>query len=86
MRIGKRPGSKIECGSRRIVLASEEGHTWTKTECCLLSARLKWPRLKKMVGLALWDDADLFSVATEGSYAGENGRVKVGVTTAGANT
>jgi hypothetical protein len=40
----------------------------------------KWPHLLYV------HDADLFSVATEGSYAGENGRVKVGVTTAGANT
>jgi hypothetical protein len=40
----------------------------------------KWPNLLYV------DDADLFSLATEGSYAGENGRVKVGVTTVGANT
>jgi hypothetical protein len=40
----------------------------------------KWPHLLYV------HDADLFSVASEGSYAGENGRVKVGVTTAGANT
>jgi hypothetical protein len=40
----------------------------------------KWPDLLYL------DDADLFSLATEGSYAGENGRVKVGVTTVGANT
>ena len=40
----------------------------------------KWPDLLYV------DDADLFSLATEGSYAGENGRVKVGVTTVGANT
>jgi hypothetical protein len=39
----------------------------------------KWPDLLYV------HDADLFSVATEGSYAGENGRVKVGVTIAGAN-
>ena len=40
----------------------------------------KWPDLLYV------DDADLCSLATEGSYAGENGRVKVGVTTVGANT
>lgn len=40
----------------------------------------KWPDLLYI------HDGDLFSVATEGSYAGENGRVKVGVTTAGAST
>jgi hypothetical protein len=40
----------------------------------------KWPDLLYV------DDADLFSLATEGSYAGENGRVNVGVTTVGANT
>jgi hypothetical protein len=40
----------------------------------------KWPDLLYV------DDADLFSLATEGSYAGANGRVKVGVTTVGANT
>ena len=40
----------------------------------------KWPDLLYV------DDADLFSIATEGSYAGENGRVNVGVTTMGANT
>jgi hypothetical protein len=30
-------------------------------------------------------DADLFSIATEGAYTGENGKVRVGVTAAGAN-
>ena len=40
----------------------------------------KWPDLLYV------HDADLFSLATEGSYAGENGRVRVGVTTVGANT
>ena len=39
----------------------------------------KWPKLLYV------HDADLFSIATEGAYAGENGRVKVSVTTAGAN-
>lgn len=34
----------------------------------------KWPDLLYV------HDADLFSIATEGSYAGENGRVRVGVT------
>ena len=40
---------------------------------------------KKWPGLLYVHDADLFSIATEGSYPGENARVKVGVTTAGAN-
>jgi hypothetical protein len=40
----------------------------------------KWPDLLYV------HDADLFSIATEGAYAGENGRVRVGVTSAGENT
>ena len=36
----------------------------------------RWPDLLYI------HDADLFSIATEGSYAGENGRIKVGVTAA----
>ena len=39
----------------------------------------KWPDLLYV------QDADLFSIATEGAYAGENGRVTVDVTAAGAN-
>jgi hypothetical protein len=38
----------------------------------------KWPDLLYL------HDGDLFSIATEGAYAGENGRVKVSATT-GAN-
>jgi len=48
----------------------------------LTTIEKKWPDLLYL------HDADLFSLATEGSYAGENGRVKVGVragvTSAGA--
>ncbi len=44
----------------------------------LTALERKWPDLLYV------HDADLFSVATEGAYAGENGRVTVGVTTAGA--
>ncbi len=39
----------------------------------------KWPALLYV------HDADLFSIATAGAYAGENGRVRVGVTSAGVN-
>jgi hypothetical protein len=39
----------------------------------------KWPDLLYV------HDADLFSIATEGVYAGEKGRVRVGATAAGAN-
>ena len=46
----------------------------------LTALEKKWPDLLYV------DDADLFSLATEGSYTGGNGRVKVGVTTMGANT
>jgi hypothetical protein len=46
----------------------------------LITLERKWPDLLYV------HDADLFSIATEGAYAGENGRVRVGVTTAGANT
>jgi hypothetical protein len=42
----------------------------------LTALEKKWPELLYV------HDADLFSIATEGSYAGENGRVRVGVTTA----
>lgn len=38
----------------------------------------KWPDLLYV------HDADLFSIATEGAFAGADGRVKVGVTVAGA--
>jgi hypothetical protein len=44
----------------------------------LTTIEKKWPDLLYL------HDADLFSLATEGSYAGEVGRVRVGVTTAGA--
>jgi len=43
----------------------------------LVALETKWPRLLYV------HDADLFSIATEGSYAAENGRVKVGVAAAG---
>jgi len=46
----------------------------------LTALERKWPDLLYV------HDADLFSMATEGAYAGENGRVRVGVTSAGANT
>ena len=46
----------------------------------LTTLERKWPDLLYV------HDADLFSIATEGAYAGENGRVRVGVTAAGANT
>jgi hypothetical protein len=45
----------------------------------LTALERKWPDLLYV------HDADLFSIATEGAYAGENGRVTVGVTTAGAS-
>jgi len=45
----------------------------------LTALETKWPDLLYV------HDADLFSIATEGAYAVENGRVSVGVTTAGAN-
>jgi len=45
----------------------------------LTALEKKWPDLLYV------HDADLFSIATEGAYAGENGRVRVGVTAAGAN-
>ncbi len=45
---------------------------------CLTALEKKWPDLLYV------HDADLFSIATEGAYAGENGRVKVSVTSAGA--
>jgi hypothetical protein len=44
----------------------------------LTTIEKKWPDLLYL------HDADLFSLATEGSYAGEDGRVRVGVTTTGA--
>jgi hypothetical protein len=40
----------------------------------LIALERKWPALLYV------NDADLFSIANEGSYDGENGRVKVGVT------
>ena len=45
----------------------------------LTALEKKWPDLLYV------HDADLFSIATEGSYAGENGRVKVGAITAEMN-
>ncbi len=45
----------------------------------LTAVENRWPNLLYV------NDADLFSIATEGVYAGENGRVAVGVTAAGAN-
>jgi len=45
----------------------------------LAAIERKWPHLLYV------HDADLFSIATEGSCWGENGRVKVGATTAGAD-
>jgi hypothetical protein len=44
----------------------------------LTAMEKKWPDLLYL------HDADLFSLATEGSYAGEDGRVRVGVASAGA--
>jgi hypothetical protein len=44
----------------------------------LTALEKKWPELLYV------HDADLFSIANEGAYAGENGRVKVSVTSAGA--
>ena len=46
----------------------------------LTTLERKWPDLLYV------HDADLFSIATEGAYAGEHGRVRVGVTAVGANT
>ena len=46
----------------------------------LTALERKWPDLLYV------HDADLFSIAREGAYLGENGRVRVGVTAAGANT
>jgi hypothetical protein len=43
----------------------------------LTALEKKWPALLYV------DDADLFSIANEGSYAGEGGRVRVSVTSAG---
>ena len=45
----------------------------------LAALERKWPDLLYV------HDADLFSIATEGAYAGENGRVKVNVTAAENN-
>ncbi len=45
----------------------------------LTALETKWPDLLYV------HDADLFSIATAGAYAGENGRVRVGVTSAGVN-
>jgi hypothetical protein len=45
----------------------------------LTALEKKWPDLLYL------HDADLFSLATEGNYAGESGRVKVPVTTVGAD-
>jgi hypothetical protein len=45
----------------------------------LTALKKKWPDLLYV------HDGDLFSVATDGSYAGENGRVSVGVAATGAN-
>ena len=45
----------------------------------LTALEKKWPSLLYV------HDADLFLIATEGAYAGENGRVSVGVTSAGAS-
>ena len=45
----------------------------------LTAIEKKWPDLLYV------HDADLFSIATEGAYVGESGRVKVGVTAAGAD-
>jgi hypothetical protein len=44
----------------------------------LTAIEKRWPDLLYL------HDADLFSLATEGSYAGEDGRVRVGVASAGA--
>jgi hypothetical protein len=53
--------------------------TLTLLDEFLTALERKWPDLLYV------HDADLFSIATEGAYAGENGRVRVGVTAAGAN-
>jgi len=45
----------------------------------LTALEKKWPDLLYV------HDADLFSIATEGAYTGENGRVRVSVTSAGAS-
>ena len=45
----------------------------------LTALEKKWPDLLYV------QDADLFSIANQGAYAGEHGRVKVGVTAGGAN-
>jgi hypothetical protein len=45
----------------------------------LTALEKKWPHLLYI------HDADLFSIATEGSYVGDSGRVRVGVVTAGAS-
>jgi len=45
----------------------------------LTAAEKQWPNLLYV------HDADLFSIANEGAYAGESGIVKVGVTAVGAN-
>ncbi len=45
----------------------------------LSALKEKWPDVLYV------HDADLFSIATEGAYAGENGSVRVGVTAAGAS-
>ena len=45
----------------------------------LATLERKWPDLLYL------HDADLFSIATEGAYAGESGRVKVSVTAAEKN-
>ena len=41
---------------------------------------------KKRLDLLYVHDADLLSIATEGAYTTENGRIRVSVTTAGAGT
>jgi len=53
--------------------------TLTLLDEFLTALEKKWPDLLYV------HDADLFSIANEGVYAGENGTVKVRVTSAGAN-
>jgi len=53
--------------------------TLTLLDGFLTALERKWPDLLYV------HDADLFSIATEGAYAGENGRVRVGATAGGAN-
>ena len=55
------------------------GPTLTVLDEFLTVVERKWP------GLLYVHDADLFSIATEGAYAGDDGRVRVNVTAEGAN-